>query len=135
MKFGIDSDGNYGYIKAGADTVTPFSSGVRGTILNQDIAVTPKTFSITPTQNAPKGLLMVETNSSSGNDLVCSVKATGSGDTVVTEIFNWTASTRPGSTFATRAVGLYTVENINTTNQITITMTGHNSYGCYALVI
>lgn len=24
MKFGIDSDGNYGYIKAGADTVTPF---------------------------------------------------------------------------------------------------------------
>ena len=26
MKFGIDSDGNYGYIKAGADSVTPFSS-------------------------------------------------------------------------------------------------------------
>lgn len=25
MKFGIDSDGNYGYIKAGADTVTPFN--------------------------------------------------------------------------------------------------------------
>ena len=25
MKFGIDSDGNYGYIKAGADSVTPFS--------------------------------------------------------------------------------------------------------------
>lgn len=27
MKFGVDSDGNYGYIKAGADSVTPFSSG------------------------------------------------------------------------------------------------------------
>ena len=26
MKFGIDSDGNYGYIKAGADSVTPFSN-------------------------------------------------------------------------------------------------------------
>ena len=26
MKFGVDSDGNYGYIKAGADSVTPFSS-------------------------------------------------------------------------------------------------------------
>ena len=26
IKFGIDSDGNYGYIKAGADTVTPFSN-------------------------------------------------------------------------------------------------------------
>ena len=27
LKFGIDSDGNYGYIKDGADTVTPFKSG------------------------------------------------------------------------------------------------------------
>lgn len=26
LQFGIDEDGNYGYIKAGADTVTPFSS-------------------------------------------------------------------------------------------------------------
>ena len=26
LKFGVDSDGNYGYIKAGADSVTPFSS-------------------------------------------------------------------------------------------------------------
>ena len=26
LKFGIDSDGNYGYIKAGADSVTPFRS-------------------------------------------------------------------------------------------------------------
>ena len=25
LKFGIDSNGNYGYIKAGADSVTPFS--------------------------------------------------------------------------------------------------------------
>ena len=24
FKFGVDSSGNYGYIKAGADTVTPF---------------------------------------------------------------------------------------------------------------
>lgn len=27
FKFGIDENGNYGYIKAGADTVTPFKSG------------------------------------------------------------------------------------------------------------
>jgi Zn-dependent alcohol dehydrogenase len=27
IRFGIDKDGNYGYIKAGADTVNPFSSG------------------------------------------------------------------------------------------------------------
>ena len=28
LTFGVDSDGNPGYIKAGADTVTPFKSGV-----------------------------------------------------------------------------------------------------------
>lgn len=27
IAFGVDADGNYGYIKAGADTVTPFKSG------------------------------------------------------------------------------------------------------------
>lgn len=27
LRFGIDADGNYGYKKVGADTVTPFSSG------------------------------------------------------------------------------------------------------------
>lgn len=29
MKFGKDSDGNYGYIKDGADTVIPFKSGLK----------------------------------------------------------------------------------------------------------
>ena len=28
MSFGVDADGNYGYIKAGADTVTPFKHGI-----------------------------------------------------------------------------------------------------------
>ena len=28
ITFGVDADGNYGYIKAGADTVTPFSSKI-----------------------------------------------------------------------------------------------------------
>lgn len=27
IRFGVDNDGNYGYIKAGADTVTPFKKG------------------------------------------------------------------------------------------------------------
>ena len=30
FSFGIDSDGNYGYIKAGADAVTPFKNGIKG---------------------------------------------------------------------------------------------------------
>lgn len=30
IKFGIDKDGNYGYIKAGADSVVPFSQGANG---------------------------------------------------------------------------------------------------------
>ena len=28
LKFGIDAEGNYGYIKVGADTVTPFSKSI-----------------------------------------------------------------------------------------------------------
>ena len=32
--FGIDSDGNYGYFKAGADTVTPFSSSAFEEVLS-----------------------------------------------------------------------------------------------------
>lgn len=35
FRFGIDSNGNYGYIKAGADTVTPFKTVAKkvGTIV------------------------------------------------------------------------------------------------------
>lgn len=32
LKFGVDSDGNYGYIKAGADTVIPFKSSTNCTV-------------------------------------------------------------------------------------------------------
>ena len=32
IKFGIDSSGNYGYYKVGADTVTPFKTGNESTI-------------------------------------------------------------------------------------------------------
>ena len=31
LSFGIDTDGNYGYYKDGADTVTPFNSGCKVT--------------------------------------------------------------------------------------------------------
>lgn len=34
MSFGVDSDGNYGYYKVGADTVTPFSYLRTGTFDN-----------------------------------------------------------------------------------------------------
>lgn len=30
IKFGVDDDGNYGYYKAGADSVTPFKTGDGG---------------------------------------------------------------------------------------------------------
>lgn len=43
IKFGIDEDGNYGYIKAGADTVTPFKSGGDYTRLNQFTCSLPTT--------------------------------------------------------------------------------------------
>lgn len=35
LQFGIDENGNYGYIKAGADSVTPFKSGV--TLIDSDL--------------------------------------------------------------------------------------------------
>ncbi len=51
MKFGIDSDGNYGYIKAGADSVTPFSSA------NSVNLVATATNSYTATENFGSCLL------------------------------------------------------------------------------
>lgn len=38
IRFGIDSNGNYGYVKDGADTVYPFSSAlnITGEVLNKD---------------------------------------------------------------------------------------------------
>ena len=37
FKFGIDNDGNYGYYKAGADTVTPFKTGENINVHRQTI--------------------------------------------------------------------------------------------------
>ncbi len=45
FSLGIDSSGNYGYIKAGADTVTPFKSGVKG-ILPYGFQPSRETYSI-----------------------------------------------------------------------------------------
>lgn len=45
MKFGVDSKGNYGYIKAGADTVTPFNSKNWKEITNKAVEGT-NTFNI-----------------------------------------------------------------------------------------
>ena len=37
LKFGVDSDGNYGYIKAGADSVTPFKSEKRTYLIKDGV--------------------------------------------------------------------------------------------------
>lgn len=37
FKLGIDENGNYGYYKAGEDTLTPFSSGTGGGVSYQSI--------------------------------------------------------------------------------------------------
>lgn len=44
IKFGIDASGNYGYIKDGADTVTPFKKAATGTATAADV-LSGKTFS------------------------------------------------------------------------------------------
>ena len=55
LKFGVDSNGNYGYIKAGADTVTPFSSY---DVKKSNAASSPGTVSITVPSGVKKGALV-----------------------------------------------------------------------------
>lgn len=50
MTFGVDSNGNYGYIKAGADTVTPFNSGSSIYLITQ-ITVTKFSTDMTSKEN------------------------------------------------------------------------------------
>ena len=50
MTFGVDSDGNYGYIKAGADTVTPFNNGSSIYLITQ-ITVTKFSTDMTSKEN------------------------------------------------------------------------------------
>lgn len=50
FRFGIDSNGNYGYIKAGADTVTPFKTGseeVKGNAVAANVLANDGTNNIT----------------------------------------------------------------------------------------
>ena len=59
LQFGIDENGNYGYIKAGADTVTPFSSGNYLTAENTDhTSNTAHSLSLN-TQSISNGILVV----------------------------------------------------------------------------
>lgn len=56
LQFGVDENGNYGYIKAGADTVTPFKSGVI------ELFTGTESFKIgTFTLSSPKALVTVTT--------------------------------------------------------------------------
>lgn len=62
LKFGIDSDGNYGYYKDGADTVTPFSYGIAEYIDGNMIrkATTDSVVSVSKTYTATsKGILLI----------------------------------------------------------------------------
>ena len=43
LQFGVDENGNYGYIKAGADSVTPFSNGIGRRYLIGEVITTGKT--------------------------------------------------------------------------------------------
>lgn len=59
MTFGIDSNGNYGYIKAGADSVTPFSSyNVKTSTSLGKTDATTKSISITVPAGVKRGILI-----------------------------------------------------------------------------
>ena len=53
IKFGVDSDGNYGYIKPGADTVTPFKDLTWGTPFKTHLNI-PSDFFESVTISFPK---------------------------------------------------------------------------------
>ena len=53
IKFGVDSDGNYGYIKPGADTVTPFKDLTWGTPFKTHLNI-PNDFFVSVTISFPK---------------------------------------------------------------------------------
>ncbi len=58
FKFGIDSNGNYGYIKVGADTVTPFKDTDNITILNSSCLISGGTFNFNIPNNFNGHLLL-----------------------------------------------------------------------------
>ena len=68
FKFGVDSSGNYGYIKAGADTVTPFLTRT-GNATSANV-LSGKTFS----NASSSGLTGTMTNNSSGYATIASNK-------------------------------------------------------------
>lgn len=66
FQFGIDSDGNYGYKKAGADTVTPFKRGITlpdSTLWNVSSSgtITTEPLSATMAERVSKGYLFCNT--------------------------------------------------------------------------
>lgn len=75
FKFGIDADGNYGYIKDGADTVTPFSQYPE--LISSAYSAT-NSYTYTFTQNYEKVYVLVyEGDSDNNNDNTCSTSSTG----------------------------------------------------------
>lgn len=114
--FGVDSDGNYGYYKAGADTVTPFKSeGELHEYLFNNFNVTNDSFSVEVKSESDNELSSVNLTGDAGSYYSTNIK------TMPTDR-NPTPSTNP-QTFA------YFLKPLVVTNNKTVNITGSGLSG------
>lgn len=110
MSFGVDADGNYGYIKAGADTVTPFKNGPKrisiGTVSIYTTSVDVKKY----TDNWTK---LDNSNFAFGN---ISLTVSGSVNTAVAGSGAFPTVTSNVTFSYNKTTGILSVKNLNADN-------------------
>ncbi len=115
LKFGVDANGNYGYIKAGADTVFPFKSGaniIKTLVHGQNQAQT-----YTFTDDCDSALVLTANVDDAGNHAP-SVKV--SSGTVSRDVFSYLQNSSRYLNFA-----IYKLSDIPKGGTITITVGGY----------
>lgn len=117
IRFGIDGNGNYGYVKDGADTVYPFSSGAL-TYTFTDVGNKTVGSSISLTANVNDKILLISHESSGASTINTNNTATLDDAHL--------ASSSNGYT----SVRLYTANNTN----VSLSISGHDGVFMYYLI-
>lgn len=133
LRFGVDADGNYGYIKDGADTVTPFKKGYEdtpGTATAADITV-GKTAWVNGKLIPGTRPLPVNKQSGSVTFMVAAASSSGSKTTDYLVIFTSSFEKVPSVTAAATSLGQhFTVSTFNVTQtSFYIRVVNHTLYG------
>lgn len=117
IRFGIDGNGNYGYVKDGADTVFPFSSGAL-TYTFTDVGNKTIGSSISLTANVNDKILLISHEGSGASTINTNNTATLDDAHL--------ASSSNGYT----SVRLYTADNTN----VSLSISGHDGVFMYYLI-